>query len=283
MVRMWVQLLHYPVFLHKYKYFCEYFSLFILWPPALRILIKEIFTFSCLLFCHLYKVLAGLGCCRMYGSAFSAWFWALLSARLLPEQSWILYLCQSQSLGIKAARIRNSELLCWVKHFKADVFLVPFRYRVAIWVCLAIAEQHKPGPCNSRSNRQCNLLIHPSLVFVLKCLSFYPLRWDGTSSLVFSLFLEFSCVLSALHTLWWSWGSAAIKHVTWWNVLPWVLCYLCVQILWLLFAKGRVPRKLRTSFSFFLLPSVNTRVSVVTKTYLEPIGIFLMIYYTIIQ
>lgn len=56
------------------------------------------------------------------------------------------------------------------------------RYRVAIWVCLAIAEQHKPGPCNSRSNRQCNLLIHPSLVFVLKCLSFYPLRLDDTST-----------------------------------------------------------------------------------------------------
>lgn len=57
-------------------------------------------------------------------------------------------------------------------------FLSCCRYRVAIWVCLAIAEQHKPGPCNSRSNRQCNLLIHPSLVFVLKCLSFYPLRLD---------------------------------------------------------------------------------------------------------
>lgn len=37
------------------------------------------------------------------------------------------------------------------------------------------------------------------------------------------------------------------------------LCYLCMQILLLLFAKGSVPRKLRTSFSFFLLLSVNTR------------------------
>lgn len=64
------------------------------------------------------------------------------------------------------------------------------RYRVAIWVCLAIAEQHKPGPCNSRSNRQCNLLIHPSLVFVLKCLSFYPLRLDN---------LELSLSLGLLH------------------------------------------------------------------------------------
>lgn len=64
------------------------------------------------------------------------------------------------------------------------------RYRVAIWVCLAIAEQHKPGPCNSRSNRQCNLLIHPSLVFVLKCLSFYPLRLDGMCTHEFSLPLQ---------------------------------------------------------------------------------------------
>lgn len=73
------------------------------------------------------------------------------------------------------------------------------RYRVAIWVCLAIAEQHKPGPCNSRSNRQCNLLIHPSLVFVLKCLSFYPLRLDSTSTLEFSLSLELFHVPSPPH------------------------------------------------------------------------------------
>lgn len=73
------------------------------------------------------------------------------------------------------------------------------RYRVAIWVCLAIAEQHKPGPCNSRSNRQCNLLIHPSLVFVLKCLSFYPLRLDSTSILKFSLSLELFHIPSPLH------------------------------------------------------------------------------------
>lgn len=73
------------------------------------------------------------------------------------------------------------------------------RYRVAIWVCLAIAEQHKPGPCNSRSNRQCNLLIHPSLVFVLKCLSFYPLRLDDTSTHEFSLSLELFHMYSPLH------------------------------------------------------------------------------------
>jgi len=72
------------------------------------------------------------------------------------------------------------------------------RYRVAIWVCLAIAEQHKPGPCNSRSNRQCNLLIHPSLVFVLKCLSFYPLRLDNTATHDFSLSLELFHMCSPL-------------------------------------------------------------------------------------
>lgn len=26
----------------------------------------------------------------------------------------------------------------------------PRRYRVAIWACLAAAEQHKPGPCSRR-------------------------------------------------------------------------------------------------------------------------------------
>lgn len=78
-------------------------------------------------------------------------------------------------------------------------FLSCCRYRVAIWVCLAIAEQHKPGPCNSRSNRQCNLLIHPSLVFVLKCLSFYPLRLDDTSTHEFSLSLELFHLCSPLH------------------------------------------------------------------------------------
>lgn len=53
----------------------------------------------------------------------------------------------------------------------------PYRSRVAIWVCLAIAEQHKPGPCSSRRSHQCSLLTPPSPASALKCLSFYPLRF----------------------------------------------------------------------------------------------------------
>lgn len=84
--------------------------------------------------------------------------------------------CQSWFLKEKIAQVHYCHRVCGMLYLTAIIFLVYYRYQVAIWVCLAIAEQHKPGPCNSRSNRQCNLLTHPSLVFVLKCLSFYPLR-----------------------------------------------------------------------------------------------------------
>lgn len=48
--------------------------------------------------------------------------------------------------------------------------------------CLAVVEQHKPGPCSSLLlSQQCHLSTPPSLVYVLKCLSFSPLRWDTCS------------------------------------------------------------------------------------------------------
>ncbi len=46
--------------------------------------------------------------------------------------------------------------------------------------CLALTEQHKPGSCSSRPcplSHQCHLLAPPSLLYVLKCLSFSPLRY----------------------------------------------------------------------------------------------------------
>lgn len=138
------------------------------------------------------------------------------------------------------------------------------RYRVAIWVCLAIAEQHKPGPCNSRSNRQCNLLIHPSLVFVLKCLSFYPLRLDDTSTHEFSLSLELFRMHSPLHVhsvmflrlcscvLF---NLLASKHVTWVRCSHMYILYVIFVDTFLcsFLQKVHVSRELRGLFSALFL------------------------------
>lgn len=64
-------------------------------------------------------------------------------------------------------------------HSKESCSPLLCRCRVA---CLAVVEQHKPGPCSSLLlSQQCHLSTPPSLVYVLKCLSFSPLRWDTCS------------------------------------------------------------------------------------------------------
>lgn len=152
------------------------------------------------------------------------------------------------------------------------------RYRVAIWVCLAIAEQHKPGPCNSRSNRQCNLLIHPSLVFVLKCLSFYPLRSDSTSLARFPFPWNSSRVLCH--------APEALQPP-----LPGCVCVMYLfprqeDVAWLRYSHMHIIITSESTFSCSFLHSgvseefilisflINEHLSTVTKTVLEPLANF---------
>lgn len=60
----------------------------------------------------------------------------------------------------------------WI--FNCTIVIPAYRYPVE---CLAVVEQHKPGPCSSSLlSHQCHLSAPPSLVYVLKCLRFSPLR-----------------------------------------------------------------------------------------------------------
>ena len=71
----------------------------------------------------------------------------------------------------------NVEVL---KKFQSAFMIPAHRYPVE---CLAVVEQHKPGPCSSSLlSHQCHLSAPPSLVYVLKCLSFSPLRYIHRST-----------------------------------------------------------------------------------------------------
>lgn len=146
---------------------------------------------------------------------------------------------------MKTAQIRNSELLCWVMCFKADVLLVPLQIpsgNLGMFGNSGAAQartmqQPQQPPVQPLNSSQ------PSLRAQVPQFLSPQVRWSFQSEV-----FPFPGIPPCFLILWWSWGSAAIKHVVWWSVLPCVLS-VCADSLTPFCS---VPRKLSTLFSFFL-------------------------------